>query len=119
KVVVSRGELVEIGGSFRLPEILAKAGGTLVEVGTTNRTRIDDYRRALSPEVALLLRVHPSNFRVTGFSERPERAELAALAHEAHVPFLEDVGSGALIDTEDLGLPHEPTVLECLTEGAD
>ncbi len=119
KVLVSRGELVEIGGSFRLPEILKKAGATLVEVGTTNRTRADDYRRALSPEVALILRVHPSNFRVTGFGERPTRAELAALAREAGIPFVEDVGSGALLDTAELGLAHETTVLECLTEGAD
>jgi L-seryl-tRNA(Ser) seleniumtransferase len=119
KVLVSRGELVEIGGSFRLPDILAKAGATLVEVGTTNRTRVDDYRRALTPEVALLLRVHPSNFRVAGFSERPSRGELAALARGAGLPFVEDVGSGALVDTAEFGLEHEPTVLECLTEGAD
>jgi L-seryl-tRNA(Ser) seleniumtransferase len=119
KVVVSRGELVEIGGSFRLPAILAKAGATLVEVGTTNRTRLDDYRRALTPEVALILRVHPSNFRVVGFTERPERAELAALAREAKVPFVEDVGSGALFDTRTMGLEHEPTVLESLNGGAD
>lgn len=119
KVLVSRGELIEIGGSFRLPEILRKAGATLVEVGTTNRTRLDDYQRALTPEVALLLRVHPSNFRVVGFSERPSRGELAALAHGAQIPLVEDVGSGALFDTRDLGLEHEPTVLESLTEGAD
>jgi len=119
KVVVSRGELVEIGGSFRLPEILKKAGATLIEVGTTNRTRADDYRRALSPEVGLLLRIHPSNFRVSGFSERPSRGELAGLAREARVPFVEDVGSGALVDTTEFGLEREPTVLECLTEGAD
>ncbi len=119
KVLVSRGELVEIGGSFRLPEILAKAGATLVEVGTTNRTRIEDYRRALSPEVALVLRVHPSNFRLVGFSERPTRGELALLAREARIPFVEDVGSGAMFDTRDVGIEHEPTVLECLTEGAD
>ena len=119
KVLVSRGELVEIGGSFRLPAILAKAGATLVEVGTTNRTRLDDYRRALTPEVALLLRVHPSNFRVVGFSERPSRGELAMLAREAGIPLVEDLGSGAMIDTARFGLEHEPTVLECLTEGAD
>src|SRR5689334_22808334 len=119
KVIVSRGELVEIGGSFRLPEILRKAGATLVEVGTTNRTRIEDYRRALTPEVALLLRVHPSNFRVVGFTERPTREELSQLAREAKVPFVEDVGSGALFDTRTIGLEHEPTVLESLNGGAD
>jgi len=119
KVIVSRGELVEIGGSFRLPEILRKAGATLVEVGTTNRTRLDDYRRALTPEVALILKVHPSNFRLVGFSERPEREELSQLAREASVPFVEDIGSGALFDTRSLGLEHEPTVLESLNGGAD
>ncbi len=119
KVIVSRGELVEIGGSFRLPEILAKAGAVLVEVGTTNRTRIGDYHKALTPEVALLLRVHPSNFRMTGFHERPSRGELAALARETQLPFVEDVGSGALLDTVRYGLEHEPTVSESLTEGAD
>jgi len=119
KALVSRGELIEIGGSFRLPEILRKAGATLVEVGTTNRTRLDDYQRALTPEVAMLLRVHPSNYRVIGFSERPSRGELAALAHGAGIPLVEDVGSGALFDTREVGLEHEPTVLESLTEGAD
>ena len=119
QVVVSRGELIEIGGSFRLPEILARAGAKLVEVGTTNRTRIDDYRRALGPDTALLLRVHPSNFRVVGFEERPSREQLAALAKEANLPLVEDVGSGALVATEDFGIEHEPTVAECLTGGAD
>jgi L-seryl-tRNA(Ser) seleniumtransferase len=119
KVLVSRGELVEIGGSFRLPEILAKAGATLVEVGTTNRTRIDDYRRALTQDVALLLRIHPSNFRLVGFHERPTRGELAALAKEKNLPFVEDIGSGALVDTAEFGLEHEPMVVESLTEGAD
>ena len=119
KVIVSRGELVEIGGSFRLPEILRKAGATLVEVGTTNRTRLDDYRRALTPEAALILKVHPSNFRLVGFSERPEREELSQLARETNVPFVEDIGSGALFDTRSIGLEHEPTVLESLNGGAD
>ncbi len=119
EVIVSRGELIEIGGSFRLPEILARAGAKLVEVGTTNRTRIDDYRRAITPQTALLLRVHPSNFRVVGFEERPTREELAALAREAKLPLVEDVGSGALLPTEDFGIEHEPTVAESLTGGAD
>jgi len=119
EVIVSRGELIEIGGSFRLPDILARAGAKLVEVGTTNRTRIDDYRRAITPQTALLLRVHPSNFRLIGFSERPAREELAALAREAKLPLVEDVGSGALVATEDFGIEHEPTVAESLTGGAD
>jgi L-seryl-tRNA(Ser) seleniumtransferase len=118
-VLVSRGELVEIGGSFRLPAILEKAGCRLVEVGTTNRTRLDDYRRALTPEVALLLRVHPSNFRMVGFHERPTRGELAGLAREVGLPLVEDIGSGALYDTAEMGFEHEPTVVESLTEGAD
>jgi L-seryl-tRNA(Ser) seleniumtransferase len=117
--VVSRGELIEIGGSFRLPEILAKAGARLVEVGTTNRTRVDDYRKAIGPDTALLLRVHPSNFRVVGFHERPVREELATLAREANLPLVEDVGSGAFVATEDFGIEHEPTVAESLTGGAD
>jgi L-seryl-tRNA(Ser) seleniumtransferase len=119
QVIVSRGELIEIGGSFRLPEILERAGATLVEVGTTNRTRIDDFRRALGADSALLLRVHPSNFRLVGFHERPSREEMAGLAREANLPFVEDVGSGALVPTEDFGLEHEPTVSESLTGGAD
>jgi L-seryl-tRNA(Ser) seleniumtransferase len=119
EVVVSRGELIEIGGSFRLPEILAKAGARLVEVGTTNRTRLDDYRKAIGPDTALLLRVHPSNFRVVGFHERPVREELATLAREANLPLVEDVGSGAFVATEDFGIEHEPTVAESLTGGAD
>ncbi len=119
RVIVSRGELVEIGGSFRLPEILAKAGAILVEVGTTNRTRIDDYKRAITPDAALILRVHPSNFRVVGFHERPALDALAAVAHEAKLPLLEDVGSGAFVDTTKYGLEHEPTVKESLILGAD
>lgn len=119
EVIVSRGELVEIGGSFRLPEILARAGATLVEVGTTNRTRLEDYRRAITAETALLLRVHPSNFRLVGFSERPTREELAGLARASHLPLVEDVGSGAMIATEEFGIEHEPTVSESLTGGAD
>ena len=119
EVIVSRGELIEIGGSFRLPEILARAGARLVEVGTTNRTRLDDYRKAIGPDTALLLKVHPSNYRVVGFHERPSREELAALARETNLPLVEDVGSGALVATEEFGIEHEPTVSECLTGGAD
>ena len=121
RVVVSRGELVEIGGSFRIPEILEKSGATLVEVGTTNRTHLKDYERALArhDDVGAILRVHPSNFRQQGFTARPGPRELAALARRHRVPFLEDLGSGALVDLAAFGLEHEPTVSESLAAGAD
>jgi len=122
RVIVSRGELVEIGGSFRVPEVMARSGATLVEVGATNRTHLADYERAFEQhgrEVAAILRVHPSNFRVQGFTARPETAELAALARRRRVPLIEDLGSGALVDFSRLGLEHEPTVGECLAAGAD
>jgi L-seryl-tRNA(Ser) seleniumtransferase len=121
KVLVSRGELVEIGGSFRVPEILEKSGATLVEVGTTNRTHLRDYERALAAhrDVAAILRVHPSNFRLEGFTKRPDARELAALAHRRRVLFLEDLGSGALVDLAPFGLEHEPTVAESLATGVD
>ena len=122
QVVVSRGELVEIGGSFRIPEILEKSGASLLEVGTTNRTHLKDYARALErgrERVGVILRVHPSNFRVTGFTTRPTLAELAALAHRQRVPLIEDLGSGALTDLSVLGVEHEPTVRESLTAGCD
>jgi L-seryl-tRNA(Ser) seleniumtransferase len=96
EVVVSRGELVEIGGSFRIPEVLRKSGATLREVGTTNRTRAADYRAALGPATGMILKVHPSNFRIVGFAETPTREELAAVAAEAKVPLVEDLGSGLL-----------------------
>jgi len=120
-VIVSRGELVEIGGSFRIPEILEKSGARLVEVGTTNRTHLRDYERALDRhrDAALLLRVHPSNFRVAGFVARPEAADLAALARRHRVPLVEDLGSGALVDLGGRGAEREPTVRECLTAGCD
>jgi L-seryl-tRNA(Ser) seleniumtransferase len=121
RVLVSRGELVEIGGSFRIPEILEKSGGTLVEVGTTNRTHLRDYERALERhgDVAVILRVHPSNFRLEGFTARPALAELAALAHRRRVALVEDLGSGALVDLAPFGLEHEPTVGESLAAGCD
>jgi L-seryl-tRNA(Ser) seleniumtransferase len=121
KVLVSRGELVEIGGSFRIHEILARSGATLVEVGTTNRTHLRDYERALGrdPDVGAILRVHPSNFRVAGFTARPEAEELAGLCRRRGVVLIEDLGSGALTDLSALGLEHEPTVRESLTAGCD
>ncbi|HKX47512.1 MAG TPA: L-seryl-tRNA(Sec) selenium transferase [Gaiellaceae bacterium] len=114
EVVVSRGELVEIGDGFRIPEVLERSGARLVEVGTTNRTRAGDYERAIGPETALLLRVHQSNFRVVGFSEQPRLEELAAIAHAHELPLVDDLGSGALARVGD-----EPTPAESLRAGAD
>jgi L-seryl-tRNA(Ser) seleniumtransferase len=121
RVVVSRGELVEIGGSFRVPEIMEKSGATLLEVGTTNRTHLRDYERALAKhdDVVAILRVHRSNFRVQGFTAQPDPRELAALARRRRIPFIEDLGSGALVDLAAFGLEHEPTVAESLAAGAD
>ncbi len=121
KVVVSRGELVEIGGSFRLPDIMERSGAILVEVGTTNRTHLSDYARAFQRhrDVALVLRVHPSNFRIEGFTTRPPLQALAQLARRRRIPLVEDLGSGALVDLSALGLPKEPTVRESLTAGCD
>ena len=119
-VVVSRGELVEIGGSFRIPEILERSGARLIEVGTTNRTHLRDYQHAIAKhDAGAILRVHRSNFRMEGFTTRPEARELAALARKKRIPFLEDLGSGALVDLEAIGLEHEPTVRESLAAGAD
>jgi L-seryl-tRNA(Ser) seleniumtransferase len=114
EVVVSRGELIEIGDGFRIPEVLARSGARLVEVGTTNRTRATDYERAIGPETALLLRVHQSNFRVVGFTERPELEELGRIAQRAGLPLVDDLGSGALSQIGD-----EPTPAESLRAGAD
>jgi L-seryl-tRNA(Ser) seleniumtransferase len=118
EVLVSRGELVEIGGSFRIPDVLRKGGARLREVGTTNRTRLADYRAALSPDTALVLRVHPSNFRIVGFSEAPPLEELAALAREAGVPLVEDQGSG-LVEPLPEPLGGEPLVAQSARGGAD
>jgi L-seryl-tRNA(Ser) seleniumtransferase len=117
EAVVSRGELVEIGDSFRIPEILERAGATLREVGTTNKTRLRDYERAIGPKTGVVLRVHPSNFAVVGFAERVEREDLVALARKKKVPLLEDVGSGALVDLRPFGLPEEPLLKEALRDG--
>jgi L-seryl-tRNA(Ser) seleniumtransferase len=122
KVLVSRGELVEIGGSFRVPEIMEMSGATLVEVGATNRTHLADYEKALArhgKEVGAILRVHRSNFRMQGFTTQPDLAELARLARKHRVPLVEDLGSGALVDLAAYGLDHEPTVAESLAAGAD
>ncbi|HEU4941069.1 MAG TPA: L-seryl-tRNA(Sec) selenium transferase [Candidatus Eisenbacteria bacterium] len=117
EAVVSRGELVEIGGSFRIPEILERAGATLREVGTTNKTRLRDYERAIGPRTGVVLRVHPSNFAIVGFAERVERDDLVALARKRKVPLLEDVGSGALVDLRPFGLPEEPLLKDALRDG--
>jgi len=120
-VIVSRGELVEIGGSFRIPDVMAKSGANIVEVGTTNRTHLRDYERAFAQrkDVAAVLRVHPSNFRIAGFTHRPPLEDLARLARRRHVPLIEDLGSGALVDLSAFGLEREPTVRESLTAGCD
>jgi len=119
EVIVSRGELIEIGGSFRIPDICAKSGTVLREVGTTNRTRLADYAAAVNERTRALLRVHPSNFRVVGFTERPGLEELAALAHRQGVPLVEDLGSGCLADLGALGITGEPPVASSLKAGAD
>src|SRR5512138_3179828 len=119
EVVVSRGELVEIGGSFRIPDVMARSGARLVEVGATNRTRLADYRAAVRDETALLMKVHPSNYRIVGFTEEAEVSEVASLAREKGRPLFVDLGSGCLVDLARIGLAHEPTVNETLEAGAD
>jgi len=117
EVIVSRGELIEIGGSFRIPDVMAKSGAILREVGTTNRTRISDYQKAISDRTRLILRVHPSNYRIVGFTERPAAAEIAELARKAGVPSFEDLGSGCLVDLAVFGVKDEPVVGESLKAG--
>ena len=119
EVIVSRGELVEIGGSFRIPDVMAKSGATLREVGTTNRTRLADYEKAINERTRLLLRVHRSNFEITGFTEQPTVAELVSLAHKRAIPLMEDLGSGALVDLDRFGIRGEATVLDSLRAGVD
>ena len=119
EVIVSRGELVEIGGSFRIPDVMSKSHATLREVGTTNRTRVADYEKAITDQTRLLLRVHRSNFEITGFTEQPSLDELVALAHRRNVPLMEDLGSGALFDLRSVGISGEPGVVDSLHAGVD
>jgi L-seryl-tRNA(Ser) seleniumtransferase len=118
EAIVSRGELIEIGDGFRIPEIMTRSGAVMREVGTTNRTRIEDYRAAVSGRTRLLLRVHPSNFRMEGFTARPELRELAALGRELGIPVYEDLGSGCIADLRPFGI-EEPLVRDSLAAGAD
>ena len=119
EVIVSRGELVEIGGSFRIPDVMSKSNATLREVGTTNRTRVADYERAITDRTRLLLRVHRSNFEITGFTEQPGLDELVALARRRNLPLMEDLGSGALFDLRSVGITGEPGVVDSLRAGVD
>ncbi|HVP63736.1 MAG TPA: L-seryl-tRNA(Sec) selenium transferase, partial [candidate division Zixibacteria bacterium] len=117
EVIVSRGELVEIGGSFRIPDIMSRSGATLREIGTTNRTRIGDYEKAISERTKLLLRVHRSNFEIVGFTEQPALAELVELGKRRGIPVMEDLGSGALVDLDEYGIADEPNVYASLRTG--
>jgi L-seryl-tRNA(Ser) seleniumtransferase len=119
ETIVSRGELVEIGGDFRVPDVMANSGTRMVEVGSTNRTRLDDYKRALTENTRLIMRVHPSNYRIVGFTDAPELLLLATLAHERGLFLYEDAGSGVLADLSAYGLTGEPIISESLKAGAD
>lgn len=119
EVVVSRGQLIEIGGSFRLPEVMAESRAILAEVGATNRTHLKDYRSGINERTAAIMRVHPSNYRIVGFTSEPALEELSELAREKNVLLIDDLGAGALVDLKQFGLPHEPMVQESIRAGAD
>jgi len=119
RVIISRTQLVEIGGGFRVPDVMAQSGAKLTEIGTTNRVHLSDYETALQEPAGLVMRAHPSNFRIIGFTSEPPLAEICAAAHRAGVPVIDDLGSGTLLDTARFGLIHEPTIQESLAAGAD
>jgi L-seryl-tRNA(Ser) seleniumtransferase len=119
ETIVSRGELVEIGGDFRVPDVMAQSGTRMVEVGTTNRTRLSDYRNVISENTRLIMRVHPSNYRIVGFTKTPKLEELARLAHQAGLALYEDAGSGALVDLTEHGIEDEPVIRRSIEAGAD
>ena len=119
EVVISRGQLIEIGGGFRIPDVMAQSGAALVEVGATNRTRLTDYENAINENTRMIVKVHPSNYRIVGFTETPETADIAGLARRRNVLFYEDAGSGALIDLAAFGLSDEPVISRSITAGAD
>ncbi|MCC6299925.1 MAG: L-seryl-tRNA(Sec) selenium transferase [Anaerolineales bacterium] len=119
RVVIPRSQLVEIGGGFRVPDVMKQSGAKLVEIGTTNKVRLADFKEALEEPTGLVMRAHRSNFKIVGFTEEPELAKIVELAHKSNVPVVDDLGSGALIDTAKYGLGHEPTVQESLAAGVD
>jgi L-seryl-tRNA(Ser) seleniumtransferase len=119
KVAISRSELVEIGGGFRIPDVMKQSGAKLLEVGTTNRVRLSDFEQAIAEGASVLLVAHQSNFKIIGFTEEPALEDLAKLAHQHNLPLMVDLGSGAFLDTAKYGLAHEPTVQEVLAKGAD
>lgn len=119
EVIVSRGELVEIGGAFRIPDIMSQSGGILTEVGTTNKTHYADYKNAITPETGALLKVHTSNFKIYGFFEEVSLDDMVQLGHEHHLPVIYDLGGGALVRLEDYGISDEPNVIDCMKSGVD
>ena len=119
ETLVSRGELVEIGGDFRVPDVMSNSGTRMIEVGTTNRTHLDDYRRVITANTRLIMRVHPSNYRIVGFTTSPSLSELAELAHDQRLIFFVDAGSGVLTDLSEYDLSDEPVISGCISDGAD